>query len=106
MPFVSLGVSLRPEPPGKGTLYGAACSRYVLSMVEKRAAIYVRVSTGTQTTENQLRRPEDVAARAGSELVQIAELQPRDQETSALGRRCSMALAGSCCSTKSGLNGG
>jgi DNA invertase Pin-like site-specific DNA recombinase len=37
----------------------------------KRAAIYVRVSTGSQTTENQERELRVVAERAGWEIVQV-----------------------------------
>ena len=37
----------------------------------RRAAIYVRVSTDGQTTENQLRRLREVAQRAGWDLSLI-----------------------------------
>ena len=37
----------------------------------KRVAIYVRVSTGTQTTENQERELREVGRRAGWEIVQV-----------------------------------
>ena len=39
----------------------------------KRAAIYLRVSTGEQTTENQRRELEAVAQRSGWEIVQVYE---------------------------------
>ena len=39
-------------------------------MMTRRAAIYARVSTADQTTENQLLRLREVAARAGWEIVQ------------------------------------
>jgi DNA invertase Pin-like site-specific DNA recombinase len=37
----------------------------------KRAALYVRVSTGGQTTENQERELRAVAAKAGWEIIQV-----------------------------------
>jgi DNA invertase Pin-like site-specific DNA recombinase len=37
--------------------------------MERRAAIYARVSTGEQTTDNQLLRLREVAARAGFKVV-------------------------------------
>jgi DNA invertase Pin-like site-specific DNA recombinase len=37
----------------------------------KRAAIYLRVSTGEQTTENQERSLREVAARSGHEIVAV-----------------------------------
>jgi DNA invertase Pin-like site-specific DNA recombinase len=37
----------------------------------KKIAIYVRVSTGAQTVENQERELRDVAAKAGWEIVQV-----------------------------------
>jgi hypothetical protein len=37
----------------------------------KRAALYVRVSSGSQTTENQERELRGVAAKPGWEIVQI-----------------------------------
>jgi DNA invertase Pin-like site-specific DNA recombinase len=39
----------------------------------KRAALYVRVSTDQQTTENQLRVLTEVAQRSGWEIVQVFE---------------------------------
>ncbi len=39
----------------------------------KRAALYLRVSTGEQTTENQRRELEETAKRAGWEIVEIYE---------------------------------
>ena len=39
-------------------------------MIERRAAIYARVSTGEQTPENQLRSLREVAARAGWAIAQ------------------------------------
>jgi DNA invertase Pin-like site-specific DNA recombinase len=39
----------------------------------KRAALYLRVSTGEQTTENQRRDLEDVAQRSGWEIVAVYE---------------------------------
>jgi len=39
----------------------------------KRAALYLRVSTGEQTTENQRRELEDVAQRSGWEIVAVYE---------------------------------
>ena len=51
-------------------------------MVERRAAIYVRVSTGDQTTENQLRRLEEVADSAGWAVVQVY-----DETASGVARR-------------------
>ena len=39
----------------------------------KRAAIYIRVSTDGQTTENQRRELEDVAARSGWTIVGVYE---------------------------------
>ncbi len=39
----------------------------------KRAALYLRVSTGEQTTENQKRELEQTAKRAGWEIVEIYE---------------------------------
>jgi len=39
----------------------------------KRAALYLRVSTGEQTTENQKRELLEVASRAGWEIVEIYE---------------------------------
>lgn len=39
-------------------------------MMTRRAAIYARVSTADQTTDNQLLRLREVAARAGWEIVQ------------------------------------
>ncbi len=39
----------------------------------KRAALYLRVSTGEQTTENQRRELEQTASRAGWEIVEIYE---------------------------------
>ncbi len=39
----------------------------------KRAALYLRVSTGEQTTENQRRELLEVASRAGWEIVEIYE---------------------------------
>jgi DNA invertase Pin-like site-specific DNA recombinase len=39
----------------------------------KRAALYLRVSTGEQTTENQRRELEDVARRSGWNIVEIYE---------------------------------
>lgn len=41
-----------------------------MTAVTRRAAIYARVSTADQTTENQLLRLREVAARAGWEIVQ------------------------------------
>ena len=37
----------------------------------KRVALYVRVSTGSQTTQNQERELQEVAAKAGWEIVNI-----------------------------------
>jgi DNA invertase Pin-like site-specific DNA recombinase len=39
----------------------------------KRVGIYLRVSTDTQTTDNQRREPEAVAARSGCEVVSLYE---------------------------------
>src|SRR3954470_7191808 len=39
----------------------------------KRAALYLRVSTGEQTTENQRRELEEVAQRSGWEIVAVYE---------------------------------
>jgi len=39
----------------------------------RRAAIFTRVSTDRQTTENQLQRLREVAARAGWHLVDVYE---------------------------------
>jgi DNA invertase Pin-like site-specific DNA recombinase len=41
--------------------------------VAKRVAIYLRVSTGEQTTENQRRELEEVAARHGWRVVEVFE---------------------------------
>lgn len=41
-----------------------------MTTATRRAAIYARVSTADQTTENQLLRLREVAARAGWEIVQ------------------------------------
>ena len=41
-----------------------------MTAATRRAAIYARVSTADQTTENQLLRLREVAARAGWEIVQ------------------------------------
>jgi Resolvase, N terminal domain len=40
---------------------------------QKRIAIYLRVSTGEQTTENQKRELEEVAAREGWRVVDFFE---------------------------------
>ena len=39
----------------------------------KRAALYLRVSTGEQTTENQRRELEEVAQRSGWKIVAVYE---------------------------------
>ena len=39
----------------------------------KRAALYLRVSTGEQTSENQRRELEEVAQRSGWEIVAVYE---------------------------------
>jgi DNA invertase Pin-like site-specific DNA recombinase len=55
----------------------------------KRAAIYLRVSTDEQTTENQERALREVAARSGHEIVAvyrdegISGAKGRDKRTSA-----------------------
>ena len=41
--------------------------------MSKRAAFYLRVSTGEQTTENQRRELEQVAKRSGWQVVEIYE---------------------------------
>src|ERR1044072_7961133 len=42
-------------------------------IIMKRVGIYLRVSTDTQTTENQRRELEAVAARSGWEIVGVYE---------------------------------
>jgi DNA invertase Pin-like site-specific DNA recombinase len=49
--------------------YAGDIQRGVAAMKAKRAAIYARVSTGDQTTENQLRELRAVAERAGWQVV-------------------------------------
>ena len=41
--------------------------------MKKRVALYLRVSTGEQTTENQRRELEQVAKRSGWDVVEVYE---------------------------------
>jgi DNA invertase Pin-like site-specific DNA recombinase len=45
----------------------------VLKSYQKRVAIYLRVSTGEQTTDNQRRELEEVATRHGWRVVELFE---------------------------------
>ena len=45
---------------------------------QKRIAIYLRVSTGEQTTENQRRELEEVATRHGWRVVEFFEREGAD----------------------------
>jgi DNA invertase Pin-like site-specific DNA recombinase len=44
-----------------------------LAQKQKRVAVYLRVSTGEQTTDNQRRELEQVAARHGWHIVEFFE---------------------------------
>jgi Resolvase, N terminal domain len=53
---------------------GDRASEVVRRIRGARDAIYLRVSTDTQTTANQRREPEDVAARSGWQIVEVYEI--------------------------------
>jgi hypothetical protein len=53
---------------------GDRASEVIRRIRGARDAIYLRVSTDTQTTANQRREPEDVAARSGWQIVEVYEI--------------------------------